>query len=644
MILKERLVDARTEKDKIDPLIQLSTYYQQIGRLPQALEYSQKVIKIAQAENDPELLGDGFVNMGISFFLMGEYEKALECYLKGYQNYDKIFEKDGVAYVSYNLADIYTKMRNYPLSLKYSDIALQHYIQSKRGKKMAECHVQQGVIYYHMDVPKKSLDNFEKALIYYKSVGDKKNCAAMDNNIGSLFNEMKQYDRAIQNYKYALSIYTELNDTLGIAMTMANIGNIYNEAGKMEEALPYIQKGFEIAEDKRDNNILVPTYIYMIESYEKLGNYPKAFEFQSRLLKLKDTIYDLQVNMNIAEMQTRFDTEKKEKENEILRQQNELKDLNLDNQKIISYSVSGGLLLMLVLAFYIYHGFRQKQKANNLLEKKQVEIVSKNMALEVANTIIHEKNKDITDSIRYAKRLQTAILKPEDTLSDYFSDGFIFFKPKDIVSGDFYWFEKFGSRSFFAAADCTGHGVPGAFMSIIGCNLLSQAVNENNITNPDAILNSVNKGLSKVLQQRIKEMSVKDGMDIALCVFNADTMMLEYSGAYNPIWHVRDGKLAEYKADKFPVGAFVDDEIRFFKKHEIRVEKGDLIYLFSDGYADQFGGMGGKKFKYKTLQKLILENYSKPASVQKAVFENTFENWMGNLEQVDDVLLMCVQI
>jgi serine phosphatase RsbU (regulator of sigma subunit) len=299
---------------------------------------------------------------------------------------------------------------------------------------------------------------------------------------------------------------------------------------------------------------------------------------------------------------------------------------------------------MLAFAYYIHLAYKEKKKANILLASQNYEILTQKNIIEDKNKIVEDKNKDITDSIRYAKRLQSAILKPDDQIGTCFDDGFILFRPKDIVSGDFYWFEKFGDLSMVAAADCTGHGVPGAFMSIIGCNLLAQAVNEYAITRPAAILNSVNKGLLKVLQQKKDEPSVKDGMDIALCVFDPDKMILEYAGAYNPLWLIRDGILTEIKGDKFPVGAFLGDQQRFFTNHEIPVKKGDVFYIFSDGYADQFGGINGKKFKYKSLQQLLLSNYTKPCTEQRTILENTFNSWCGDLEQVDDVLVIGVRI
>ncbi|HEY6161351.1 MAG TPA: SpoIIE family protein phosphatase, partial [Bacteroidia bacterium] len=236
------------------------------------------------------------------------------------------------------------------------------------------------------------------------------------------------------------------------------------------------------------------------------------------------------------------------------------------------------------------------------------------------------------------------ILKPVKELPGVFPESFIFFQPKDIVSGDFYWFERFGNLSMIAAADCTGHGVPGAFMSIIGCNLMSQAVNEYALTKPAVILNSLNKGLSKILHQRMDEYSVKDGMDIALCSIDMKKMTLEFAGAFNPLWLVRDGAVLEYAADKFPVGAFLGEEMRIFNNHEVPLQEGDTIYLFSDGYADQFGGPRGKKFKYKQLKELLLSINEKNMDEQREILRRRIEEWRGKLEQVDDILVIGVRV
>jgi serine phosphatase RsbU (regulator of sigma subunit) len=225
----------------------------------------------------------------------------------------------------------------------------------------------------------------------------------------------------------------------------------------------------------------------------------------------------------------------------------------------------------------------------------------------------------------------------------------VFYKPKDILSGDFYWIEQKGDLVFVAAADCTGHGVPGALISIVNYNLLNKAVLEKDLINPADILNYVNQQLTVALHQTFQESSVKDGMDISLCVLNTKTFELQFSGANNPIYIIKQmenavTELVEVKADKFPVGAFVDEQVQSFTAKDIQLQKNDVIYLFSDGYADQFGGEKGKKFKYKQLKDILLEHQLLLMAEQCSILEQKFYNWKGNLEQVDDVLVIGIRV
>ncbi|MCB0431237.1 MAG: SpoIIE family protein phosphatase [Flavobacteriales bacterium] len=257
---------------------------------------------------------------------------------------------------------------------------------------------------------------------------------------------------------------------------------------------------------------------------------------------------------------------------------------------------------------------------------------------------LQQRNKDIMDSIRYAKRIQEAILPDMEIVRRSVPDSVIYYKPKDIVSGDFYWLEDKQDKVLFAAVDCTGHGVPGAFMSIVGHNILQNAVDEHLKTKPAAILDEMNKGVSATLRQTYEESSVKDGMDIALCTYDRKTRILEYAGAYNSLYHVRNGKLNVIKGDKFPVGIFIGEEMKKFTNHSIELLPGDVIYIASDGYADQFGGPKGKKFKYQRFQKLLVDMHQLPMQEQYELLDQTIVDWMGDTyEQIDDILVMGVK-
>ena len=267
-----------------------------------------------------------------------------------------------------------------------------------------------------------------------------------------------------------------------------------------------------------------------------------------------------------------------------------------------------------------------------------------NEHLQTAYNEIEQQKKHITDSIYYARRIQNAILPPLEYVQELLPNSFIFYKPKDIVSGDFYWFMKKEDKIMFAAVDCTGHGVPGAFMSIVGNNQLNYSVNVRGARKPAEILDALNRGVTDTLRQSRGKTSVKDGMDISLCVFDAKKSKLQFAAAYRPLVLIRDSEIIEIKGDKFPIGAFVDEELKTFENHEMDVKKGDMIYMFSDGYPDQFGGENGSKFLIKKFRQLLLDIHKKPIEEQRVTLEEAFFEWKGSLEQVDDILVIGVRI
>jgi len=276
-------------------------------------------------------------------------------------------------------------------------------------------------------------------------------------------------------------------------------------------------------------------------------------------------------------------------------------------------------------------------------ENKQRELIAKQIMEQKEELII--KNKNITDSIIYAKRIQSALMPPDKLFNSVFPDSFVLHIPKDIVSGDFYWLSKVGDRTFVAAVDCTGHGVPGAFMSIIGVELFRHITSIEGIKQPSQILTSLNKAFQKIFHEQ-EIISFRDGMDLAFCSFDNKNMKLEYAGAFNPMYLIRDNNIYEYKGDRFSVGLERPDEYKTngFKNHEIPLKDGDIIYIFSDGYADQFGGPEGKKYKYRRFRHLLLAIHQLPMAKQHEYLEKSILNWKGGLDQVDDILVIGIRI
>lgn len=283
-----------------------------------------------------------------------------------------------------------------------------------------------------------------------------------------------------------------------------------------------------------------------------------------------------------------------------------------------------------------------------LLEAKVIErteqVVRQKEEIETQNQELEVLYKHVTDSIKYAKRIQEAILPPDSLVKRVLPNSFVLYKPKDIVSGDFYWMDEKNGKSLFAAVDCTGHGVPGAFMSIVGYNLLKHVVNSNESTLPSEILDRLNEGVSETLHHGHEDSQAKDGMDISFCTIDFKKLELEYAGAYNPLYLIRDGQLIQTKADKFPIGLFLGEEKKKFTNHTVQLQKGDSVYIFSDGYADQFGGPNGKKFMANYFRDLLMQVHDEPIEKQKEILNKTIEDWRGPLDQVDDILVIGLKI
>jgi serine phosphatase RsbU (regulator of sigma subunit) len=267
-----------------------------------------------------------------------------------------------------------------------------------------------------------------------------------------------------------------------------------------------------------------------------------------------------------------------------------------------------------------------------------------NKSLQKAYLEIEEQKKHIEDSIHYARRIQNAILPPDDYVEKVIPDAFVYYKPKDIVSGDFYWVSQAGGKTVVAAVDCTGHGVPGAFMSIVGNNQLNYAINILGIDSPDEILNVLNEGVTRALRQTRISSSVKDGMDVALVTIDAENKKLQFAGAYNPLYLVKNNELVEIKADKFPVGGYVGEKLRKFTLHEFDVQRGDMVYIFSDGYADQFGGTDDSKFLVKRFRDLLFKIHEEPVAMQRDILNQIHEDWKGDSYQVDDILVIGIRL
>jgi|GEM_PF-1340797 len=363
-------------------------------------------------------------------------------------------------------------------------------------------------------------------------------------------------------------------------------------------------------------------------------------ELQVNKTKLVQTASDLnkttsELNITSTELKKQIQAAvMNEKEIFMLNAAKKGKEEELKDQRIFTQYISIGMGIIIIFSLLLYRNFLGKKKANQILKFQAVEI-------NFQKKVVEEKNKGITDSINYAKLIQEAILPAKEIKYKLFPEAFVLFQPKDIVSGDFYWFSEKNKKRLIATVDCTGHGVPGAFMSMIGNALLNEIINEKGVTVPSEILKLLREKIIDSLKQ--KDGQNKDGMDISILCFDEDNKTVEFAGANNPLWLIRKGIIQEIKADKQPIGLY-HGESKPFNNNIIKLQKEDSLYIFTDGYADQFGGGEGKKFKYKQLQNLLLSIQDKRMNEQENILFKKINDWKSDLDQVDDILIIGVRV
>lgn len=631
-----KIVDATPEGQRVDIWNDLAREF--LTESPEKSRlFADSALNLALRLNDEKGRARSLINIGAALAAMNKYDEALANYQLALKIRESIGDKKGIANAKRNIGDLFAHQQNYTKARKYLLSALNIYSELNNRQGVISASNSIGYIHYAQNDFEGALEHFKEALRLAKEDDNIVEVSIAINNIGSVALELKRYDEALNYYEEALLAATEMGDKEGIATSYNNLGYVYEKKEDYQKAVEYQLKSLEVAKELNIKSLINNAYMGLAQAYSHLNDFKNAYKYRTLSSDIKDTIFNIESNRNITEMQTRFDTERKEKENLILKQKQK-------EQQMVVYFVTTGLVLLGALSFFIYRGYRIKRKANVVLAKQNKEIEQKNAELNIAYNEIEEKNKDITDSIRYAKRIQQAILPTSAFAMTFRDNGFILYKPKAIVSGDFYWMDKKGSKVLVAAVDCTGHGVPGAFMSIVGHNLLNQIVHDNGVTMPSEVLTELNKGVTDTLRQKVEEDKVRDGMDLALCTIDYEAMTLDYAGAYNPLWLLREGHIIEVKGDKYPIGAFLEENMRTFTNHHIDLQKGDIIYMFSDGYADQFGGPIGKKFKYKNFKELLLSIHRNRMQEQRHILDHTIEAWRGNLEQVDDIMVIGIRI
>ncbi|NQV52478.1 MAG: tetratricopeptide repeat protein [Flavobacteriales bacterium] len=612
--------------------------YQGEGDLRKALDYQQKAFLLRKQVGDKSKIAESLNNLAVTHQSLGDSEKTLQFFMESLNILMEIGKNpDHIGIIKSNIADAYSAQENYQDALKY---ALEGSDYLSRGTwKTAHTHALNSVSYNYKNLGdyEKSIEYAEKSLHLAEEIDYKEGIGLALISRGIGYTKQGNFDLALEDLNRSLEIRNQLKNPVMISQTLRYLGEVYFRQAKvagissaekkilLTKALEASQKSLDMAlEIGHAARIKFGTEI-IHEIYAESGDFKKAYELQSLFTQIRDSISnsESQESYTKATILAEFQLEKSqidaEHEKELaVAAEREAK------QKVYTYSIAGGLGLSALFLLFAVNRIRVTNRQKKAITQQKA--------------IIEESHREITDSIHYAKRIQAAVLPPDSVFRTLLPNAFVLYKPKDIVAGDFYWLEQKDDLILFAAADCTGHGVPGAMVSVICNNGLNRSVREMGLTEPGKILDNTRDIVVREFEK--SEDEVKDGMDIALCSLKGKT--LKYAGANNPLWLIRNGELIEYKADKQPIGKH--DNPLPYTTHTIELQTGDSIYLFSDGYVDQFGGERGKKYKSLKFKAKLTEICQQPIMDQSTLLDREFESWKGDLEQIDDVCVIGMKV
>jgi tetratricopeptide (TPR) repeat protein len=647
----------------------LAYFSEDIANQQEALKNNTEALKIYTEMHDKKGMSKSYGNIGLDYFDQDDYPEALKNYLTSLSIDVAIANKPGIASTYNKVGLVYSAQGNYPEALKNYFTSLKTYENLGDKLGIAYSYNNIGIVYEKQDNYAKALENYMSALKMKEALADKKGIAGQLHNIGALYRNQgdfqnaldylfkalkineeignekwkaynltaiglvysseHKYPEALNNYMLALKIGEAMGDKVICATLSCNVGEVFTKQKKYRDAGEYLIKSNEMALAVGMKDLVKESYRALTILDSAKGDFKSAYANQKQFILYRDSLDNETTRKKTIQSQMTYDFEKKEAITEAehkleLGNQRILAEGESHKQKMILWFVGSGLLLVCVFSGFVFRSLHVTRKQKLTIEEKSM--------------LVEEKQKEILDSIHYAKRIQNALLKEEEHVSVHLPEHFVLFMPKDIVSGDFYWAMEKQEYLYMAAVDCTGHGVPGAMMSMLGISFLNEIVSAQQTYTPAEILNQLRE---KVVKELGSAGHTKDGMDISLCRFNLLTLQVDWAGANNPLWYFTGEEFKEIKADKQPVG--YSDTYKPFTNHSINV-KNCTYYLFTDGYADQFGGAKGKKYKYKQLQEQMLANVHLPFLQQKEKLTQSFDKWKGGLEQVDDVCIIGIRV
>ena len=609
-----------------------------------ALYYAEKSVELANTTDNLLCQSKAISQRATSYYVRSQFELALTDYLTGLKFDEQLNDSLGIGADLISIGNIYSGLNKLDLAMEYYKKSHSIYVLLKDTLGISDLLGNMGAVYIQKKEYDKAQKVLEEVLFLIKNENNK---ASTYQNLGAIYKKTGNYTKSMVNLKLALNLFEKTNRISNIANICSTISGTLVLLKKPKEAIVYANRALKLSKELGSLDLMQRAYFSLSQAHVELNKYKEAYDFRLKYTKIRDSIFNENSDKSITEIETKYQTEKKDKENELLKKDIELEKLANERSQITSLAVGFSLFLVIVFSVIIYRrlNITREQKivieeTNEELNQTNEELATQRDEIEKQKEVVEEAHNDIKASINYAKRIQNAILPASSLINEYLPESFVLYKPKDVVAGDFYWMESVKNKVLFAAADCTGHGVPGAMVSVVCHNAMNRAVREFGLTEPGVILDKTREIV--VAEFEKSEDDVKDGMDIALC--SIDGNKLQYAGAHNPLWIIRGNEILETKADKQPIGKF--DDAKPFTTHSLELQKGDSVYLLTDGYADQFGGEKDKKFGNKQFKELLLSNRDKTMEQQKEVLDSTFQSWMkqSGAEQVDDVCIIGIKL
>ena len=656
-------IKLRIEKQRATAYRDIGTIYVHKGNYAEALMYDTIALRISQSTGDKKLIAFAYGDLCGLYTSTGSYAEALNYGYKALKQEEESGNTGGLISTYTNIGNIYRAEKNYSVALQNHQKCLE--LSKKAGNKrgMTLAYNNMGVVYQEEGNLTEALKNYTDCLNVAKEINYKEAIAISYDNMGAIYSEKGDFEDALKNQLASKKILTELGSVSDVADVDVDIGELYLKRKQYKMAQLYLDTALDISVKSGYKETAKAGYSDLSDVYSARAeagmspaiNWKNALENYKKYFQYNDSLFNETTRNKSEQARMQFEFDKKEAAAKVAQEKkNALFAQEKEKEALVIKYLSAGFLLVLALAFFIYRGYRLKRRANGIISRQKDIVEQKNL-------IIEARNKAITDSINYARLIQSAMLPPEEEINRKLKEYFIFYRPKDIVSGDFYFYKQplahpAKNTFYLAACDCTGHGVPGAFMSMICNEKLNDAVEQ--FSDTGKILEVLNKEIKLSLHQSQSDDSSRDGMDIALCAITPVNdenkisltaeqkgAVLQFAGANRPLWIVRNGiqDIEEIKPTKRPIGGFAEEETSF-DSHTINLQKGDAVYMFSDGYADQFGGPDGKKLTTKKFRELIRGISKYTMQEQKKYLSTHLAEWMGMNEQLDDILIIGVRI